>query len=337
MNRKPGEDQFSLFAAEALSEPASRDESPKRPQGARKPTGGLSHTAKRLIDTSAEIALSDPKQLTFQHTVLCQTALPYRSLDSRLWQRRNGHVELEVEAGRVRDTTRNKWVPVPLPYGPRARLILMHLNREALRTQSRVVETDDSLTAFVRHLLGRAPNSRDISVFKSQLTQLSAAQIRLAMAYGDRAVQVNTQIVTAMDLWAPSDPAQRVMWPSTIKLGAEYFESLIEHAVPLDERAVAALAHSAVALDIYTWLAQRLHRIPPRQEDFIAWPVLHEQFGGGYKRIRAFRAFFTQQLRAVHTQYPEARIESDREGVRLRHSPPPVGARLITGPGTTRP
>ena len=60
------------------------------------------------------------------------------------------------------------------------------------------------------------------------------------------------------------------MWPSTIKLGAEYFESLIEHAVPLDERSVAALAHSALALDLYVWLAQRLHRIPQEDEHFIA-------------------------------------------------------------------
>jgi len=35
------------------------------------------------------------------------------------------------------------------------------------------------------------------------------------------------------------------------------------HAVPLDERALAGLAHSSLALDIYAWLAQRLHRVPP--------------------------------------------------------------------------
>lgn len=33
-------------------------------------------------------------------------------------------------------------------------------------------------------------------------------------------------------------------------------------AVPLNETAVMRLAHNAMALDIYTWLAQRLHRVP---------------------------------------------------------------------------
>ena len=151
MSAKDDKDQLSLFANTALSE-----DTPQRPKtGAERPSAGLSPVARRIVRTSAEIALDDPDSLTYQHTVLCQTALPYRSLETRLWQRRNGRVELQVEAGRVRDTTRDEWVPVPLPYGPRARLILMHLNREAMRTQSRVHRDPRCLTAFVRHLLRR--------------------------------------------------------------------------------------------------------------------------------------------------------------------------------------
>ena len=155
-------------------------------------------------------------------------------------------MELQIEAGSVRNQIRKEWGAVPLPYGARARLILLHLNREALRTQSRVIETDDSLTAFVRNLFDRPPRGRDICSFKKQLTMLSAAQVRLAIDKADHTVQVDTKIVTAMDLWVPTSPDQRIMWPSTIRLGEDYFESLLTHAVPLDERAVATLAHSAV-------------------------------------------------------------------------------------------
>ena len=58
-------------------------------------------------------------------------------------------------------------------------------------------------------------------------------------------------VVTAFELWAYNDDRQRVLWPSTIRLNSDYFESLQNHAVPLDERALGALAHSALALDIY--------------------------------------------------------------------------------------
>jgi hypothetical protein len=43
-----------------------------------------------------------------------------------------------------------------------------------------------------------------------------------------------------------------------VRLSQEYFDSLTAHAVPLDERAISGLAHSAMGLDVYSWLAQRL-------------------------------------------------------------------------------
>ena len=86
-----------------------------------------------------------------------------------------------------------------------------------------------------------------------------------------RAVQVNTQFVSAFDLWFPKQADQRVLWPSTVRLSEEYFQSLGQHAVPLDHRAVAALASSSMALDVYVWLAQRLHRVPTGKPQFIAW------------------------------------------------------------------
>ena len=234
--------------------------------------------------------------------------MPYHNQGRRRrWERTNGLVTLEMEAGRALDPRTGRFGPVPLPFGARARLIMMHLNASAMRTGVPTIEVEDSLTAFVKRILGREPGGRDIRTARDQLTALSAALVRLGMTDGIRAVQVHASVVEAFDLWAPDNPEQKILWPSTVKLGEKYFESLMQHAVPLDERAVAALAHSAVALDIYTWLAQRLHRIPPGQEDFAAWPNLHEQFGGGYTRLRDFRAFFLQQLRAVQTQYPAAR------------------------------
>ena len=88
-----------------------------------------------------------------------------------------------------------------------------------------------------------------------------------------------------------------MLWPSTIELSAEYFASLAM-LVPLDERAVPALAHSAQGLDIYAWLAQRLHRVPRGRAQFVPWTSLHEQFGHGYRRIRKFREVFLRTLEA---------------------------------------
>jgi len=66
-----------------------------------------------------------------------------------------------------------------------------------------------------------------------------------------RTFQMNNQIVSAFDLLI-KDEHQRVLWSSVLHLSQDYFASLQKHAVPLDELALGGLAHSTMALDIYT-------------------------------------------------------------------------------------
>lgn len=286
---------------------------------------------RRMIKSSVNIQAKIPDELLFQHTVLCQTVLPYRDPgpEMRIWEREQGNVRLSLEAGRAKDP-QGQYVPVGLPFGATARLILCHLNTEALRTGSPMVEMDGSLTAFIRSLQGYSPNGKEISKFKEQLTRLSAALIRFSMNCNEtRAVQINTQIVSALDLWVEQFEGERMLSPKSIKLSADYFASLQEHSIPLDERAVAALAHSAMGLDIYCWLAQRLHRVDPQRGQFVPWATLHQQFGQGYQEIRKFRRDFLNILKMVKDQYPTARLNIDKGGLLLGHSPSPVPKRSV--------
>lgn len=298
----------------------------------------ISPVKKRLLEASIAIRQEAPDEITYQHTVLCQTALPVRQPPEgvRVWEREQGRAALRLEAGAARDPKTRKFVELGLPFGPKARLVLMHLNSEAIRTQSANIEVENTLTAFVRRLLkGHDPNGREIRAFKNQLSNLSAATVRLAIESGDRATQVNTQIVGAFDLWFPKNERQRVLWPSTVQLSTDYFQSLLGHAVPLDERAIASLAHSALALDVYCWLAQRLHRIPEGKAQFIPWTSLSEQFGQGYQEIRFFRRKFDAILRQVKSAYPVAKFDADTKGMTLWTSPPPLAKRLMAIPPLT--
>jgi hypothetical protein len=297
----------------------------KAPQ--RKPA---SRVKRRLFESAAAIATEDPESLLFQHTVFCQVGLPYRDPGDaiREWERKQGAVSLFVEAGRARHPGTGEWVKLGLPWGPKPRLILAHLNTEALRTGSPEIDVGDSLTAFVERVRG-FKHGREIRAFKEQLGRLSAALVRLAVTRDGRSLQVNAQIVTAFDLWFPKDQRQRVLWPSTVCLSLDYFQSLQKHAVPLDERALAALAHSAMALDVYAWLAQRLHRIEPTRPQFIPWTTLQTQFGWRYGRLRNFKRDFRAILDMVVSQYLAARVGLDDRGMTLRCSPPPVKGRLL--------
>ena len=79
-----------------------------------------------------------------------------------------------------------------------------------------------------------------------------------------------------------------------------------------------------MALDVYAWLAQRLHRIKKPNRQFIPWAVLKEQFGPDFERVRKFREKFLLALRQVHVVYPAAKMDVTDQGMFLYTSPPPV-------------
>ncbi len=290
---------------------------------------GLTGPQRRFLDRLPE--LDDPDAaILYQHSVLCQTVMPYKNQGDgvRLWSRSQGKVHLEIQAGRAMHPERQCFVDVGLPYGPKPRLVLYHLNAEALRTNSSLIEVEDTFTAFVKRI-GLSPTGRALNMVKDQLTRLSAADFRFGFAKDGRAVTKKGTIVDGFDLWFPKDDRQRVLWPTTVQFSHEYFVDLVEHAVPLNETAVAMIKDSAMALDIYTWLAQRLHRVPVNRPQFIPWPALQDQFGHGYTRLRKFREVFLHTLKRVSLVYPEARMETSDRGMALKHSAPPVPARLL--------
>jgi hypothetical protein len=270
----------------------------------------------------------DVNEIVYQHSVLCQTSMPYRDPgDIRLWSRRNGIVKLELQAGRVMDPTADDFVDVGLPFGPKARLVLLYLNAEALRTRSPILELEDSLTAFVKRTLGLDGKGRNIRIVKDQLTRLAATDFRLGASDGRRAVTVKGTVINGLELWTPRDPRQKVLWPTTVRFSFEYFESLMQHAVPLSEDHLARLSHTAMGLDIYAWLAQRLHRVDPRKPGFVPWTCLQDQFGQGYDRIRDFRRRFGTALKQVRAVYRDAKVSINDRGMTLHNSPPPVPRR----------
>ena len=284
--------------------------------------------ADRLLSASDLTAHEDPASILYQHTVMCQTGLPYRDPGDSVtsWERINGHVHMEMTAGKAMHPERGRLVQLGLPYGPKPRLILAHLNAEALRQQSAEIEVDRSLTAFVRRL-NLDTGGRTMGAIKDQLARLSAAHITLGTVRDGRAITVNSQVVTAFDVWFPKEGAHRVLWPSTLRLSADYFDSLSRHAVPLHDAALMALSGNAMALDLYAWLAQRLHRIDPGKPVLVSWPLVRDQFGWSYDHLPHFRSVFRRTLALVLTQYRGARVEEDRRGLTLRQSPSPVKGR----------
>lgn len=150
------------------------------------------------------------------------------------------------------------------------------------------------------------------------------AACRLQLGYKGRTY--NGQPVEQFDAWVAKDNQQKSLWPGLMVLSEGYFKELLTNGVPLDNRALFALKGSALSLDIYTWLAHRLHRIDGKHV-VLHWKSLRDQFGQEYQGKepdKDFKKDFLYALKAALAVYPQAEVKQVTGGLLLLPSPPPV-------------
>lgn len=292
----------------------------------------LPATTTRVLDAASEImGEPEPDALAFLHAVLAQCALPYRDPKQRDYFRQNGRAGLVISAGHMLDPQTRKPVLQGVPYGAKPRLLMLHLCTMAIRTQSPVIPVADSMTAFMRDLGLHATGGKNgsISRFKEQLNRLAAARMQMTFDAGEFATIINPgPVIERMDVWFPTDPRQRVLWPSEVRLSDQFFGSLQGHALPIDPRAIRAIQHSARALDIYTWLVHRLPRVKGRNGDRVSWASLQLQFGTDDQDRKTFKRQFREAMRQATAVYPRARIDDVDGGIVLHRSDPAIRKRL---------
>ena len=293
------------------------------PKGQPKAKGGkLTRADSALIASAAEIATTPPEgqDMAFTHAVLCQVGLPRAKVEGREFMRQSGSAWVNVQAGWL-DEGKGP-VLQPVPYGPMPRLALAWISTHALRTGEKEIRIGDSAAEFLS-LMGMGDDGRRYTNLRKQMHALAACRLQL----GFKGRTFNGQPVEQFDAWQSNkDTPQRSLWPGVMRLSESYFGSLIESAVPLDNRALLALKGSALTLDVYAWLAHRLHRIDGRGV-ILHWKALREQFAQEYRGKdpdKDFKKEFLPALKKVLAVYPQARVKPVTGGVLLIGSPPPI-------------
>jgi hypothetical protein len=292
----------------------------------------------RLLDAVEDIYGGDPSELRYLHVVLAQCGLPYREPKPGIpfYEKRNGRTSLVLTPGVLLHPQTHKPAMQGIPYGAKPRLLMIHLCTEAKLRKSPEVEIADSMSAFMQDLGMAVTGGKNGSIgrFKEQLNRLAATRMQLLFEDEERISMVNAASpISRYDVWFPKSPSQRMLWPTTVTLSNEFFESLMgQNAMPLDARAIRALQQSAMALDVYTWLAHRLCRIPRNKPAPISWMALQAQFGPQYNDRYKFRQDFKEALGKVLMVYRDANVDLPHSGtLTLRRSNPPVTATTIRG------
>src|SRR4051794_16240319 len=293
---------------------------------------------RKVLETAADYMADEEGGVGFIYSGFAQAAPPHRKLaDDAVWQVQTEHVLLLVEPGRrpVRDGAP---VTIGVPYGSRARLIMIYLTTRAIETQCRDVELGRSMRDWLDRMgiPQGGPNSRGV---KEQAERLSRCRLSFQITRGGKTGLVNQNLVDAAvfldDVEAPARGFSHSL--ECVRLSETFWEQLKKHPIPLEDSAIRSLQGHSMALDLYCWLAYRLHVLPGARA--VSWTALKAQFGTGFGRLDHFRPVFIENLELARAVYPDAMVEVTERGVNLMPSRPPVAPKPIAvrGGKTTAP
>jgi Plasmid encoded RepA protein len=285
---------------------------------------------RRLVDIAADVLAQESASMGFTYSGFCQTALPHKRLpDDREWTRTSGRLTLMIEPGKLLDGA-SRSVLYGVPYGSRARLILLYLQTEAIKTNSEEVELGSSMRVWLRRM-GISPGGKSYREVREQANRLSACRLTFSWPHGEgRGFTRNSIVEGGISLRDHSlDDAQGSLFIEKVRLSDTFFRALKAHPVPIWEPAIKLLSNLSMALDIYVWLAYRLHSLDKPTP--ITWLALHNQFGAGFKSTKHFKPRFVDNLKTALAVYEEARLEATELGLTLYPSRPPIPEKAMIG------
>ena len=295
--------------------------------------GALEAGIERAVVEAAVAYLSDEDSgLGFAYSGWAQCALPHKRLaDDAPWGIVSEKVKLMVEPGRrqvVAEDGSQTFEFLGVPFGSHARLILLYLQTEALRTGSREVELGRSMRAWLGKV-GIAAGGETGKSVRDQAERISRCKLTFDIATGSRGSGLVQQTIVDKALFIDVEEGDRQgrLSLETAKLSEGFFEQLQKHPVPLEEAAIKALSNNAPALDVYLWLAYRLHVL--RSDKLVTWTALKAQFGTGFAKLYHFKNKFPATIRLATAVYPGAHVDVTDAGVVLKPSRPPVAPRLL--------
>jgi len=287
---------------------------------------GLTSTVidRRCVEAMHMLLTDEDGTPNYVHAGFAMTALPHKRIDAHEWVRDAADVRLRIDSGKTHDGT-----VVGVPFGYVARLILLYLQTEAVKTRSREVELGRSMHSWLK-AMGLNSGGKGYASVREQSRRLSLCRLTFyRMGEGNEAVMNGGFVREAILPGRDNDGGQLSLWRETVVLDEVFYDSLIKHPLPVREAAIRALSGRSMAIDLYIWLAYRLHHLakPVR----VPWPALYRQFGAGFAQQRQFKAHAREGLALALSAYPEAQVRVGDEAITLMPSPPPVPERISTG------
>lgn len=272
---------------------------------------------RQAVEAAALLLAEEDSRLSITHAGFAMTSLPHKRVEAPFWKRQGNRTTLLVESGRDCDGEL-----IGVPYGSIARLILLYLQTEAVRTGSPEVELGRSMKAWMTRM-SLSAGGKTYQLVIEQARRISGCRLTFFTNLTNAELRSNGAFVqNSISLAGLADENQPSSWQDKVRLDEGFWQSLKEHPVPVREEALRAIGTRSFAIDVYIWLAYRLHALTKPTP--ITWAAIHTQFGAGFRLIRQIKPTFHDALQMALAVYPEAQVEIEDQGVVLFPSPPAV-------------
>ena len=268
-----------------------------------------------LVEAAYQVLGEENEGIGFTYSGFALTSLPHKEQQEMVWKREGHYLTLVLQSGIDRQGKE-----VGLPYGSYARFILLFLQSEAVKTRSREIELGRSMQVWLGRM-GLSIGGKSYRLAKEQAKRISVCRLTFFGGIGDKEVLRNGGFVEGAITMA-GGVDQPSLWQDRVRLDEAFYRALCDHPVPVSEAALRAIGPRSMTLDVYIWLAYRLHAL--KRDTEVSWFALYGQFGAGFKRLRAFRAQFIESLELALAAYPDASVSVDERGVILRPSRPAI-------------
>jgi replication initiator protein len=267
-----------------------------------------------LVEAAYQVLTEDAEKIGFTYSGFALTSLPHKPQSELVWRREGYNLTLLLESGRDR-----MGKAVGLPYGSYARFILLFLQSQAVKTGSREIELGRSMRVW----LGTMELSIGGTTYRmvgEQARRISHCRLQFfGQQDGMEVMRHGGFVDGAISM---TDVEQPTLWQDQVLLNEEFYRALRDHPVPVSESALRAIGPRSMVIDVYVWLAYRLHALKKDVE--VSWPALHGQFGAGFQLPRKFRSHFLECLELALAAYPDARVSVGDKGITLHPSRPAI-------------
>jgi hypothetical protein len=269
-----------------------------------------------VVEAAYQVMSEEADKLGFTYSGFALTSLPHKPQMENIWRREGHNLTLLLQGGVDRSGH-----SLGLPYGSYARFILLFLQSEAVKTSSREIELGRSMRVWLGNM-GLSIGGTTYKLVNEQARRISGCTLTFYADRDNKEIMRRGGFVDGSITMADMMSDQPTLWQERVLLNEEFYRALRDHPVPLSETALRAIGPRSMVIDLYIWLAYRLHAL--KSDVGVSWLSLYAQFGAGYGRLRDFRAGFLGCLDLALAVYPEAKVRADERGVVLRPSRPAV-------------